>query len=111
MSYFEGATGLARHLFDGAEVRWDYAATFPFTDPSIELEVNFEGEWLEVRCHLMQSTMQSHAIYDAPCQQRGTASLSIGQQHLRLITVIWRQQISSELEHAIAFIACVGRAQ
>jgi len=48
--------GLARHLFDGAEVRWDYAATFPFTDPSIELEVNFEGEWLEVLgCGKIQS--------------------------------------------------------
>jgi phenylalanyl-tRNA synthetase alpha chain len=40
-------TGLATHLFGNVEMRWssDY---FPFTNPSFELEVNFEGEWLEV---------------------------------------------------------------
>lgn len=39
--------GLASTLFHGAEVRW-VEAYFPFTEPSIELEVYFEGEWLEV---------------------------------------------------------------
>merc|ERR1712194_158165 len=39
--------GLATTLFHGAEVRW-VDAYFPFTEPSIELEVYFEGEWLEV---------------------------------------------------------------
>jgi len=41
-------TGLARHLFGkDSEIRWreDY---FPFTEPSFELEVLFQGEWLEV---------------------------------------------------------------
>jgi phenylalanyl-tRNA synthetase alpha chain len=40
-------TGLALHLFGNVEMRWnsDY---FPFTNPSFELEVNFNGEWLEV---------------------------------------------------------------
>ena len=40
-------TGLAVHLFGDVEMRWnsDY---FPFTDPSFELEVNFNGQWLEV---------------------------------------------------------------
>ena len=41
-------TGLALHLFPyGTETRWndDY---FPFTHPSFELEVKFEGKWLEV---------------------------------------------------------------
>ena len=39
--------GLVRTLFGDTEMRWnpDY---FPFTDPSFELEVMFEGEWLEV---------------------------------------------------------------
>lgn len=39
--------GLAAHLFGPTEMRWvdEY---FPFTDPSFELEIYFQGEWLEV---------------------------------------------------------------
>ncbi|KAL3918852.1 MAG: hypothetical protein SGILL_004050 [Bacillariaceae sp.] len=40
--------GLAKHLFGpDAQCRWvdEY---FPFTDPSLELEVKFEDEWMEV---------------------------------------------------------------
>ena len=39
--------GLARTLFGDVETRWspDY---FPFTEPSWELEILFQGEWLEV---------------------------------------------------------------
>ena len=38
---------LARHIFGDVEMRWndDY---FPFTDPSFELEIFYNGEWLEV---------------------------------------------------------------
>jgi len=46
--------GLARHLFGDVECRW-VDAYFPFTDPSIELEIFFNGEWLEVLgCGVMQ---------------------------------------------------------
>lgn len=40
-------TGLAKHLFGDVEMRWrnDY---FPFTEPSFELEILFNGDWLEV---------------------------------------------------------------
>ena len=40
-------SGLARHMFGDVEMRWndDY---FPFTEPSYELEVKFEDNWLEV---------------------------------------------------------------
>lgn len=40
-------TGLARHLFGDVQMRWrdDY---FPFTEPSFELDVFFEGDWMEV---------------------------------------------------------------
>ena len=42
-------TGLVRALFGpGAQSRWIEDATFPFTDPSAELEILFEGRWLEV---------------------------------------------------------------
>ncbi len=38
---------MAKHLFGNVEMRWkeDY---FPFTEPSFELEVLFNGNWLEV---------------------------------------------------------------
>jgi len=39
--------GLMDHLFGETEKKWstDY---FPFTEPSLELEIMYEGEWLEV---------------------------------------------------------------
>lgn len=39
--------GLVKHLFPNCEYRIspDY---FPFTEPSFEIEVKFEGEWLEI---------------------------------------------------------------
>lgn len=41
-------SGLARELFgEDVVMRWN-ADYFPFTDPSFELEVLFNGEWLEV---------------------------------------------------------------
>ena len=40
--------GMTQKLFGDCEMRWndDY---FPFTDPSLELEIFYQGEWLEVR--------------------------------------------------------------
>mmetsp|Transcript_6362 Transcript_6362/g.9244 ORF Transcript_6362/g.9244 Transcript_6362/m.9244 type:complete len:473 (-) Transcript_6362:50-1468(-) len=44
----EGLEGMARQLFgQEAKMRW-VDAYFPFTNPSFELEVYFNGEWLEV---------------------------------------------------------------
>lgn len=39
--------GLAKHLFGDVECRW-IDAYFPFTTPSYELEIFFNGKWLEV---------------------------------------------------------------
>ena len=39
--------GLARHLFGDVSMRW-VDAYFPFTDPSAELEIYFNDEWMEV---------------------------------------------------------------
>ena len=38
---------LARHIFGDVKMRWneDY---FPFTDPSFELEILYNNEWLEI---------------------------------------------------------------
>lgn len=39
--------GMVRAIFGDVEVRW-VEAYFPFTDPSLELEIYFNHEWLEV---------------------------------------------------------------
>ena len=51
---------LARHVFGDVEMRWspDY---FPFTDPSLELEINYNGEWMEI--------LGSGVIYDGVMTQ------------------------------------------
>jgi len=43
----DGLEGMAKVLFGNVEMRW-VDAYFPFTSPSLELEIYFEGEWLEV---------------------------------------------------------------
>lgn len=55
-------TSLARHLFGKeAELRW-VNAYFPFTEPSFELEVQWQGEWLELLgCGLLRAPILSRA--------------------------------------------------
>jgi phenylalanyl-tRNA synthetase alpha chain len=49
-----GLEGMARTLFGDVEMRW-VPAYFPFTEPSFELEIHFQGEWLEVLgCGIIQ---------------------------------------------------------
>lgn len=43
----EGLEGMARELFGDVDMRW-VDAYFPFTEPSFELEVFYDGDWLEV---------------------------------------------------------------
>lgn len=43
----ETLEGLAKHVFGNVETRW-IDAYFPFTEPSIELEVKYKGEWMEI---------------------------------------------------------------
>ncbi|GBG61220.1 hypothetical protein CBR_g19753 [Chara braunii] len=50
----ETLEGLAQRLFGSVEMRW-VDTYFPFTDPSFELEIFFQGEWLEVLgCGVME---------------------------------------------------------
>lgn len=54
-------TGLAKHLFGDVEMRWrnDY---FPFTEPSFELEIFFNGDWLEVLgCGVIHDEVMSNS--------------------------------------------------
>jgi len=43
----ETLEGLAKHIFGNVDMRW-IDAYFPFTEPSIELEVKYKGEWMEI---------------------------------------------------------------
>jgi phenylalanyl-tRNA synthetase alpha chain len=56
--------GLVRYLFGQIEMRW-VDAYFPFTEPSYELEIFFNGEWLEVLgCGIMQQAILEEASLD-----------------------------------------------
>lgn len=49
--------GLAKYLFGNVECRW-VDAYFPFTEPSFELEIFFNGRWLEVLgCGVMEQSI------------------------------------------------------
>lgn len=49
--------GLVTHLFGKVECRW-VDAYFPFTEPSYELEIFYNGKWLEVLgCGVMQQVI------------------------------------------------------
>lgn len=57
---------LCRHIFGEAiEMRW-LDAYFPFTHPSFELEIFYEGEWLEVLgCGVMeQKLLESSNVFN-----------------------------------------------
>lgn len=47
MDLKDALEGMTKVLFGDVEMRW-VDAYFPFTNPSAELEIYFEGEWLEV---------------------------------------------------------------
>ena len=54
-------TGLAVHLFGDVEMRWreDY---FPFTEPSFELDIFFNNDWMEVLgCGVIHDEVMANA--------------------------------------------------
>ena len=73
--------GLMDHLFGPVEKRWstDY---FPFTDPSFECEILYEGEWLEVLgCGVIHTEVLSMSGRD---DRRGWA-FGLGLERLAMI--------------------------
>jgi phenylalanyl-tRNA synthetase alpha chain len=40
-------SNLAKHIFGDVEMRWA-PENFPFTDPSLELEIYINGNWVEI---------------------------------------------------------------
>jgi phenylalanyl-tRNA synthetase alpha subunit len=77
----ESLEGLANHLFGEVECRW-VDAYFPFTDPSFELEIFFEGEWLEV----LGCGITEQSILDANGNEGNTAwAFGLGLERLAMV--------------------------
>ncbi len=74
-------TGLATHLFGDVEMRWrsDY---FPFTDPSYELDVYYQGEWLEV---LGSGVIHPEVIYNAGKEGAQGWAFGLGLERLCMV--------------------------
>ena len=75
--------GLAHHLFGPVECRWvdEY---FPFTHPSLELEIWYQDDWLEVLgCGVMQPKILQDAGYDT--QQYQAWAFGLGLERLAMV--------------------------
>uniref|UniRef100_A0A8C3H9W0 Phenylalanine--tRNA ligase, mitochondrial n=1 Tax=Chrysemys picta bellii TaxID=8478 RepID=A0A8C3H9W0_CHRPI len=61
-------TKLVTNLFgDGLEIRW-VDCYFPFTHPSFEMEINFQGEWMEVLgCGVMEQQLVNSGREGCSC--------------------------------------------
>jgi phenylalanyl-tRNA synthetase alpha chain len=82
----EGLEGMAKELFGDVEMRW-VEAYFPFTDPSLELEIYYQDEWLEVLgCGVIQRPILEHAGIDATA----TPGWAFGLGLERLAMVLYR---------------------
>lgn len=73
--------GLARHLFGEVELRW-VDAYFPFTNPSYELEIFFNGEWLEV---LGCGVMEKRILRDATFAEEEAWAFGLGLERLAMV--------------------------
>ena len=75
-------TGLAKHLFGDVEMRWreDY---FPFTEPSFELDIFFNGDWMEVLgCGVIHDEVMANA--GQPADRYGWA-FGLGLERLAMV--------------------------
>jgi phenylalanyl-tRNA synthetase alpha chain len=75
-------TGLARHLFGDVEMRWN-DEYFPFTEPSFELEIFFNGNWMEVLgCGVIHDEVMANA--GQPADKYGWA-FGLGLERLAMV--------------------------
>ncbi|CAJ1964554.1 unnamed protein product [Cylindrotheca closterium] len=69
--------GLAQHLFGPVECRW-VEEYFPFTHPSLELEIWYQDDWMEVLgCGVMQPKILQDAGYDTTKHQAWAFGLGL----------------------------------
>ncbi len=73
--------GMARGLFGEVEMRW-VDAYFPFTEPSFELEIYYQGEWLEV---LGCGVMQQRIIEAAGVEGKRGWAFGLGLERLAMV--------------------------
>lgn len=73
--------GLVEYLFPGCEYRFneDY---FPFTDPSLEIEVKFNGNWLEV---MGGGIVQSKIMENCGLKNKKAWAFGLGLERLAMI--------------------------
>ncbi|KAJ8041226.1 Phenylalanine--tRNA ligase, mitochondrial [Holothuria leucospilota] len=73
---------LARFLFgEGIETRW-VVTDFPFTYPSFELEIKFQGEWLEV---LGCGIMEQELLHSAGAGHKIGYAFGLGLERLAMV--------------------------
>jgi phenylalanyl-tRNA synthetase alpha chain len=74
-------SGMAKTLFGDVEMRW-VDAYFPFTEPSYELEIFFNGEWLEV---LGSGVIQQQIIRNAGQGEQPGWAFGLGLERLAMV--------------------------
>uniref|UniRef100_A0A8C5WPE2 phenylalanine--tRNA ligase n=1 Tax=Laticauda laticaudata TaxID=8630 RepID=A0A8C5WPE2_LATLA len=75
-------TKLVAHLFgDGLKIRW-VDCYFPFTHPSFEMEINFQGEWMEV---LGCGVMEQQLVNSAGAENKIGWAFGLGLERLAMI--------------------------
>ncbi|XP_029446456.1 phenylalanine--tRNA ligase, mitochondrial-like [Rhinatrema bivittatum] len=75
-------TKLITHLFgEGLEIRW-VDCYFPFTHPSFEMEIKFQGEWMEV---LGCGVMEQQLVNSAGASEKIGWAFGLGLERLAMI--------------------------
>ncbi|KAJ8337130.1 hypothetical protein SKAU_G00383500 [Synaphobranchus kaupii] len=75
-------TRLVRHLFgEDLEIRW-VECYFPFTHPSFEMEVRFQGDWLEV---LGCGVMEQQLLNSAGAEHKMGWAFGLGLERLAMV--------------------------
>lgn len=78
----QALTKLVVHLFgDGLKIRW-VDCYFPFTHPSFEMEINFQGEWMEV---LGCGVMEQELVNSAGAENKIGWAFGLGLERLAMI--------------------------
>jgi phenylalanyl-tRNA synthetase alpha chain len=74
-------------LFGDIEMRWN-PDNFPFTDPSLELEVNYNGEWLEILgCGVITDAVMNHGLKDIKKEVGWAFGLGLERWAMRLFDI------------------------